>query len=172
MTMTGRLVDWPQRWDFDDGGLKATFRLARSERRLDGERGWVDGPTLYLSVSCRRVIAERVLATLKKGDPVIVRGRLRTREWDKDGRHHSVIELDANAVGPDLALCSATVLRKPSAAPGPDAVTEPGAPAAARGTSAVGEPEPDQEEAEWGGEPSEDEPWPGTREAAEAGVGR
>lgn len=113
MTMTGRLVDQPERWEFDGGAVKTTFRLARTERRFDREtRAWVDGATLYLSVSCRRAMAERVLVTFGKGDPVIVRGRLRTRVWEKDGRRHSVTELHATSVGPDLAWCDVSILRR------------------------------------------------------------
>src|SRR5437868_9212721 len=115
-TMVGRLVDRPQRWDFD-GGLKATFRLAQTARRFNKEQNaWVDGASLYLTVNCWRVLAEHVMAAFTKGDPVIVRGSLRTREWEKDGKKHSVIELDATTVGPDLTLCSASVLRHPPAA--------------------------------------------------------
>ena len=56
----------------------------------------------------------RVLDTLRVGDPVIVRGRLRAREYEKDGQVHSVIEIEATSIGPDLARCSATVSRRTS----------------------------------------------------------
>lgn len=171
MTMVGRLVDWPQRWDFDGGGLKATFRLARTERRFDrDQRDWVDGASLFLTVSCRRVVAERVLATLKKGDPVIVRGRLQTREWEKDGRRHSVTELEATAVGPDLAWCSVAVMRRP---------VEGRLASAARPETATavetGAAEPDRGEPPWPDGPPPDDPWtapvPQVGEQAEAAVG-
>jgi single-strand DNA-binding protein len=41
-----------------------------------------------------------------------VRGRLRTREYEKDGQVHSVMEVEATSIGPDLARCSASVLRR------------------------------------------------------------
>lgn len=125
MTMVGRLATAVTRVDFKDGGLKATFRLASTERRFDrGSQQWVDGSRLFLTVVCWRALAEHVLATLTVGDPVIVQGRLREREYEKDGRVHSVIEIDAATVGPDLGRCSATVARRaaqPAAvAPRPD----------------------------------------------------
>jgi single-strand DNA-binding protein len=43
---------------------------------------------------------------------VIVRGKLRTREYEKDGQVHSVMEVEATSIGPDLARCSASVLRR------------------------------------------------------------
>jgi single-strand DNA-binding protein len=125
MTMVGRLATAVTRVDFKDGGVKATFRLASTERRFDrGSQQWVDGSRLFLTVVCWRALAEHVLATLTVGDPVIVQGKLREREYEKDGRVHSVIEIDAATVGPDLARCSAAVARRsaqPAAvAPGPD----------------------------------------------------
>ncbi len=42
------------------------------------------------------------------------------REYEKDGRVHSVIEIEAASVGPDLARCTATLTRRsaqPSSAP-------------------------------------------------------
>jgi single-strand DNA-binding protein len=88
------------------------FRVACNERRFDGEsESWVNGDSLYLSVSCWRRLAENA-ASLVKGDPVIVRGKLRTREWTTDqGERRSVVELEASAIGPDLARCAATVRR-------------------------------------------------------------
>jgi single-strand DNA-binding protein len=172
MTMTGRLTDWPKRFDYPGGGLKATFRLARSERRFDNEtKTWSDGATLYLKVTCRRIMAERVMAVLQKGDPVIVRGRLTTHEWEKDGRYQSRIEMEATSVGPDLALCSASVIRKPAErrnAADTDAPEEERMP-----------PEPQDEggadvaddEAGWPREPASGDPWDVDAEPAEAAVG-
>ena len=39
---------------------------------------------------------DRVVATLRVGDPVIVRGKLRAREYEKDGQAHSVMEVEAH----------------------------------------------------------------------------
>jgi single-strand DNA-binding protein len=113
MTMTGRLATAVTRVDFKDGGVKATFRLANTERRFDrGSQQWVDGARLFLTVVCWRSLAEHVAAALSVGDPVIIQGRLREREYEKDGRVHSVLEIEATSIGPDLARCSATVARR------------------------------------------------------------
>ena len=168
MTMTGRLVESPARWNVENGP-KATFRLARTERRFDqAQRGWVDGASLYLSVNCWRVVAERVLATLGKGDPVIVQGRLRTREWEKDGRKHSVTELEASSVGPDLALCSVSVIRKPSGV-APSEAEVPDASAAA--PAEVSPADAVAEEPPWNAGPLVEDPWAAEAERVEAGVG-
>ncbi len=111
VTVVGTLVsDMRPRRVGPDGTLVLNFRVASNERRFDKmSESWVDGESLYLSVNCWRRLAENA-ASLVKGDPVIVSGKLRTREWtNEQGERRSVVELEANAVGPDLARCAATV---------------------------------------------------------------
>ncbi|HET9257855.1 MAG TPA: single-stranded DNA-binding protein [Pseudonocardiaceae bacterium] len=96
-----------------DQTLVLNFRIACSERRFDkASESWVNGESLYLSVCCWRRLAENA-ACLVKGDPLIVRGKLRTREWTTEqGERRSVVELEATAIGPDLARCAATVRKQ------------------------------------------------------------
>ena len=66
-------------------------------------------------------------ASFVVGDPIVVHGRVYSRSYDKEGQRHSVTEMEALAVGPDLTRCTAAVTRtKRAAAPGP--VAEPGIP--------------------------------------------
>jgi single-strand DNA-binding protein len=113
VTVVGTLVsDMRPRRVGPDGTLVLNFRIACNERRFDSaSESWVDGESLYLSASCWRRLAEN--ASLVKGDPVIVRGKLRTREWTTEhGERRSVVELEATAIGPDLARCAATVRKQ------------------------------------------------------------
>jgi single-strand DNA-binding protein len=114
VTVVGTVVsDMRPRRVGPDGTLVLNFRVACNERRFDkASESWVDGESLYLSVNCWRRLAENA-ASLVRGDPVIVRGRLRTREWTtEEGERRSVVELEASAVGPDLARCAATVRKQ------------------------------------------------------------
>jgi single-strand DNA-binding protein len=114
VTVVGTLVsDMRPRRVGPDGTLVLNFRVACNERRFDkASESWTDGESLYLSVSCWRRLAENA-ASLVKGDPVIVRGKLRTREWTTEqGERRSVVELEANAIGPDLARCAVTVRKQ------------------------------------------------------------
>lgn len=114
VTVVGTLVgDTRLRRVAPDGRLVLNFRIVSNERRYDkASESWVNGDSLFLNVSCWRTLAENA-ASLVKGDPVIVSGRLRTREWTTDeGVRRSVVEMEASALGPDLARCTAT-LRKP-----------------------------------------------------------
>ncbi|WP_181954257.1 single-stranded DNA-binding protein [Kocuria coralli] len=90
------------------------FRLASTSRRFDAERGeWVDaGGTNWYTVNCFRYMADNVAASLNVGDPVLVQGRLKIREWTSDAGHkRQNVEIEASALGPDLAMGSASYTR-------------------------------------------------------------
>lgn len=111
--VVGRVVTDPKAVRISDDAMKLTFRVAANERRFDrSTEQWVDGDSLYLTVNCWRRVASGAASSLVKGDPVIVTGRLRTRQWENpEGQQRSMIELEANAVGPDLTHCTAVVRR-------------------------------------------------------------
>ena len=98
------------------GDPVASFRLAVGTRRYDrqGER-WVDGDTHYFTVSCWRSLAHNVFQSLNKGMPVVVVGRLRSREVQRPcgDQVHSIryFDIEAASVGPDLARGIATFTR-------------------------------------------------------------
>ncbi|MFC5667594.1 single-stranded DNA-binding protein [Kitasatospora misakiensis] len=82
----------------------ANFRLASTERRYDRARdGWVDGETQWLTVTAWRALAGHLIGSLSKGDPVVVSGRLRVREWAEGEAKRSRVEIDARWVGHDLS---------------------------------------------------------------------
>ncbi len=87
----------------DQGLSIASFRIASTERRYERGRGWIDGETNYLTVTCFRALAENVAASLQKGQPVLVCGKLRIRSWKKDERQGLSAEVEAAAVGHDLS---------------------------------------------------------------------
>ncbi|MCA2216780.1 single-stranded DNA-binding protein [Jidongwangia harbinensis] len=108
--------------------LVVNFRVASTSRRFDRENGrWVDGDSLRVRVNCWRRLAEGVAASITVGDPVVVVGRLYTRDWtDAENQPRTSYEMEAVAVGPDLARGKARFFRsKPapatSAADGPEA---------------------------------------------------
>jgi single-strand DNA-binding protein len=85
--------------------LVANFRVASTSRRMDRESGrWVDGNQFRVRVNCWRRLAEGVAASVRVGDPVVVSGRLFTRDWaDADGNPRITYELEAVSVGHDLS---------------------------------------------------------------------
>lgn len=90
-----------------------TFRIASTRRWFDRERGlWVDGRTEWFTVKAWRGAARNVAESLRKGDPVLVHGRLSTEEWSTaDGESRTSLVLDAIAIGPDLAYGTARYAR-------------------------------------------------------------
>lgn len=115
VTMVGTLVKAGDlRRVGEDQSVVLNLRVASNERRFDKvSQRWVDGDSLYLSVHCWRTLAENV-SSLVKGDPVIVAGKLRTREWTTElGERRSLVEIEAHAIGPDLARCTVSGVRRP-----------------------------------------------------------
>ncbi|MCU1562584.1 MAG: single-stranded DNA-binding protein [Arthrobacter sp.] len=110
------------------GVATASFRLGSTERRFDrASSAWVDGNTNWFTVQGYRQLAGNVGCSIKKGQRVIVIGRLKMRSWEKDGRVYHVAEIDAESVGHDLMWGSANFTRMAGAG-NPAA---PGQPAAA-----------------------------------------
>ena len=104
VTVTGYVAQEPVLRLTGSGTKVVNFRVATTERRYDkGVNGWRDGDTLFFAVSCWRNLGENVLDSVHKGDPVVVQGRLRDGAWEKDGITHSKVEIEASAVGHDLA---------------------------------------------------------------------
>ncbi|UZN04712.1 single-stranded DNA-binding protein [Cellulomonas sp. S1-8] len=96
------------------GGVPYTqFRLASTRRVLDRRTGeFRDGPTLWFTVKAWRAAAVNLDASLRKGDPVVVVGRLGQSEWvAQDGGPRSELVLEALAVGHDLSYGSAQFRR-------------------------------------------------------------
>ena len=79
----------------------ASFRLACTPRiRRAGD--WTDGETTWLTVTCFRSLAEHAASSVRKGDPIVVVGRLRTQVWTKDGVQQERTVLEASTIGHDL----------------------------------------------------------------------
>ncbi|MGC5020584.1 single-stranded DNA-binding protein [Micromonospora sp. DT47] len=118
VTIVGNVLTAPEwRRTTQSNTLVANFKVASTARRLDRDSGrWVDGNSLRVRVNCWRKLAEGVAASVMVGDPVVVAGRLYTRDWTDDaGNHRTLYELEAVAVGHDLSRGRARFLRnKPS----------------------------------------------------------
>ncbi|TYC23815.1 MULTISPECIES: single-stranded DNA-binding protein [unclassified Micromonospora] len=114
VTIVGNVLTAPEwRRTTQSNTLVANFKVASTARRLDRDSGrWVDGNSLRVRVNCWRKLAEGVAASVAVGDPVVVAGRLYTRDWTDDaGNHRTVYELEAVAVGHDLSRGRARFLR-------------------------------------------------------------
>lgn len=117
-TIIGTVATVPKLTTFDNGGSKASFRLAANERRLDRATGqWVEGSTNWFSVNASRELGEHVVMSLRKGDRIVVTGKLRVRQWETaEGRNGYSVDIDAEGVGHDLRFGTSAFTKKEYAA--------------------------------------------------------
>lgn len=112
VTVVGRLatdVGWSR---LGDGTVVANFRVASTERRYDrATGGWVDGEKLFVDVRCWRRLAENAAASLVKGDPVVVAGKLYSRNYEHEGQRRTAVTVEAQNVAADLSRCTVVLKR-------------------------------------------------------------
>ena len=107
VTLTGNLTDDPELKHTPNGNLVANFRRAVTARVKDGE-GWRDGDTSFYRITAWRGLATHIGDSLAKGNRVIVVGQLRARSWETpEGERRSVVEVQAEEVGPSLRWATA-----------------------------------------------------------------
>jgi single-strand DNA-binding protein len=89
------------------------MRVAWTPRRMDRVTGeWIDMSTNFLTVYAYRKLAENAATCLRKGDPVVLRGRVSTRDFeDKNGHPRTALEVDAISFGHDLTRGVSTFQR-------------------------------------------------------------
>jgi single-strand DNA-binding protein len=118
------------RFRFTTRGISSvTLRVACTPRWVDRETGeWTDGETSFVTVLCWRTLADNVAKCLHKGEPVLVKGRLHVRPYEKDGVSRLAVEIEATSVGHDLArgVASFQRARRPAAENGTSGTGAPG----------------------------------------------
>lgn len=112
VTLVGNVVSDIRHVLTADGTPVASFRVASTSRKYNKDvNAFVDGEVTYLTVTAWRRLADHCAKSLVKGDPVVVFGRLRLRAWEKEERRGTSVEVDAVAIGPNLALGTADFTR-------------------------------------------------------------
>lgn len=139
ITVTGNIATEPERRVTGSGVVVASFRLASRQRRFDrSANAWVDGDTNWFSVSAFRMLGEHAYASLRRGDRIVVTGRLRLREWETPTKRGWTAEIDADALGHDL-LWGTTIFTRDDAG-GAVGTSERAAPAASDSPAHAAEP--------------------------------
>lgn len=89
-----------------------TFRVASNVRRVDFKTGeYIDAGTNFVNVTAFRGLGVNLSNSLKKGEPVIVYGRMRINQWVNGERSGTTVEIDAYNVGHDLNRGQTTFLK-------------------------------------------------------------
>jgi single-strand DNA-binding protein len=119
LTVVGNVGADPVARETDKGDLVVSFNLGSTPRVYDRVQGlWVDGPTSWFRVSCWRELGKNVGESIRKGERVIVSGRLRVGTYaDKDGVERTSVELVAEHVGHELTFGTTRYTRTIRTAP-------------------------------------------------------
>lgn len=111
-TVIGNLTAKPYFRRFDSGSTVLRFRVATSDAKKvtddNGKDGWEDFNQFYVDVECWGQLAVNAGASLRKGFPVIVVGKLVHEYWEEkaaDGTTNmrSRVKMKARYIGFDLA---------------------------------------------------------------------
>jgi len=120
LTVYGNLTKDPELRFTQGGAAVVRFTVAMTPRFQDREGQWKEGDPLFMSCTAWRQLAENV-ATLNKGDRVVVAGSLRQRSWETDdGQKRSMTELTAEDVGLSVKFHPAESKRAEKSAPKPE----------------------------------------------------
>ena len=106
VTVHGRLVADPEVCVGRSGQPYAKFRVASTPRRpVAGQPGaFEDGDTAFYTVYAFRNLGANVVKSFSKGEPVVVHGRLRVREFQREDKSWGTsVNIDANVAGHDLS---------------------------------------------------------------------
>ncbi|WP_329457836.1 single-stranded DNA-binding protein [Streptomyces sp. NBC_01497] len=102
VTLVGNVATGVEFKESPTGGV-ARFRFAVPVRRWDRARAdWTDGPTSFYTVWAWRTLAANLAASVSVGEPLVVQGRLRVREEDREGGRRTFVDIEAAAAGHDL----------------------------------------------------------------------
>lgn len=157
ITVRGYVATDPESRNLPDGTVVVAFRFASTPRWYDAQTAsWRDGHTNWFTVQAFRALGLNALASVKKGQPVVVVGKLRVRFWEGEHGRNTAVDIDAVSIGHDLALGTAgfqrTISSAPPAGPAGPAASSPAADGAADRTeghdAAAGEGEAAEQRAQ------------------------
>lgn len=117
---SGRLTADPELRFTPSGNAVANFNVAVNRQERNGD-DWVDAGTDYYACTVWRAYAENVVESLRRGDNVIVIGRLKSRNWeDKDGNKRTNWDVDVDEIGVSLRFNTVTGIEKSEAKAEPE----------------------------------------------------
>lgn len=110
LTGTARLMQDPELRFGASGGAVVKVRLAFNSRKKDPQSGeWKDDASFFIDGKAFGQSAENLAESLSRGMEVVVSGRLKTEQWEKDGEKRSAPALLIDSIGPSLRGATAKV---------------------------------------------------------------
>lgn len=119
--ISGNLTGDPEMRYTATGIACVNFSVAHNTRTRNSLTGeWEDGTTVFMRCVAWRDLAENMVQSVRRGDPVLVVGRIRQRIWqDKSGKDQRATEIHADtvAVPMDRRVLRLTKVTRESATP-------------------------------------------------------
>lgn len=110
----GNLGKDPELRTSEKGTQYTRFSVAWSERYRTPQGEWVEGPTVWVSVTAYGKQAEGIAATLHKGTRVVVSGTLQPEMWNSSHGEETVFTMNAQEVGVDVMFQDVQVSKRSS----------------------------------------------------------
>ncbi|MBR2428675.1 MAG: single-stranded DNA-binding protein [Alistipes sp.] len=94
--LLGNVGQDPEVRTLETGVKVARLRLATTERIFNRQTNETTEHTEWHTITLWRGLAEVADKYVRKGSQIYVEGRLRSREWEKDGARHYAVEVVAD----------------------------------------------------------------------------
>ncbi|WP_158892675.1 single-stranded DNA-binding protein [Amycolatopsis anabasis] len=113
LPLIGNLAADPELRFTPTGKAVCGFGVISTPRTFDRQSGgWKDGTGMYMRCTAWDAMAEHIAESLRRGDRVVVYGKLGQRNWeDKEGNKRSSIELTVEEIGPSLRFATARITK-------------------------------------------------------------
>lgn len=113
VTLVGNLTADPELRFTPSGAAVCNFTVASTPRNFDRQsQEWKDGEALFMRCNAWRQLAENVSEGLRRGDRVVVVGRLKQRSFDtKEGEKRTVVECEADEVAASAKFAMVTATK-------------------------------------------------------------
>jgi single-strand DNA-binding protein len=119
VTITGNLTRDPELRFTPSGQANASFGVAVNRRWQNRQTQAWEEATSFFDVTTWGQLAENLAQSLRKGDRVVVAGRLDQRSWENhQGEKRSKVEISATEVAPSLRFATVTIAKNDRRSPG------------------------------------------------------
>lgn len=119
------VVNEPEIRFTDKGGAWVKIRGIAKDRVRDANGTWGDGDPLFIDIIVNaKTGAENLYESVAKGDTVIVTGKLKQREYEKDGQKRVEYQIRAESIGVGTRWATAKTPRSVESVSGVDAAKD------------------------------------------------
>ena len=106
VSVVGFVATQPRAGYTKAGSRTVSMRVGWTPRTFDRETdAWTDLPSSFVTVQCYSKVAEHAAVCLRRGDPIVVRGTMRVREYVDQKASVGAVQSRsiADSIGHDLS---------------------------------------------------------------------